>query len=108
MLALYYQNAKAFIYPSLYEGFGMPPLEAMSFSCPVICSNRGSIPEIVGDAGIYFDPESPDHVQEVLEKSLFDDVLLKDLVHRGKERNRQFSWEKCARETLEVYRALCN
>jgi glycosyltransferase involved in cell wall biosynthesis len=106
LLAYYYQNARAFVYPSLYEGFGLPLLEAMSYGCPVICSNRSSIPEIAGTAGIYFNPESVDELQIVLEKALFEDSLLKEAGARGIDRNKQFSWDLCAKETLEVYRSL--
>ncbi|HXN06920.1 MAG TPA: glycosyltransferase family 1 protein [Nitrospiria bacterium] len=108
LLALYYRNARAFVYPSLYEGFGLPVLEAMSYGCPVICSTGGAIPEIVGNAGIYFDPESSESIQVVLEKSLFDDSLIKEMVVRGRKRVKEFSWEKCARETLEVYKSLAD
>lgn len=106
LLAHYYQNARAFVYPSLYEGFGLPVLEAMSYGCPVICSNKGSIPEVAGEAGIYFDPESVDEIQSVLEKSLFDDSVLKEYSRLGIERNKQFSWDKCAGKTLKVYQSL--
>lgn len=108
LLALYYQKARAFVCPSLYEGFGLPLLEAMSYGCPVVCSRKGSIPEVAGGAGIYFDPGSPESVQEVLEKVLFDDSLLRNLADRGRERVKEFSWQKCARETLEVYKSLAD
>lgn len=108
LLALYYRKARALVYPSLYEGFGMPPLEAMKFSCPVICSNTGSIPEIVGSAGIYFNPENSDDIQLALENTLFDKSLIENLVRLGKDRHNLYSWDRCARETLEVYRALAN
>jgi glycosyltransferase involved in cell wall biosynthesis len=105
LLALYYQNARAFVCPSLYEGFGLPLLEAMSYGCPVICSRKGSIPEVAGNAGIYFDPGSVDDMQSVLEKMLFDDSILKESAVRGIERNKQFSWDQCAHETLKVYQS---
>lgn len=103
-----YRNATAFIYPSLYEGFGIPILEAMGFSCPVICSNTGSIPEVAGAAAAYFDPTNPDSIRQTLEDALFNERLLDDLRHRGIIRESEFSWDRCAKETLEVYRSLLN
>lgn len=103
LLATLYERAAAFIYPSLYEGFGLPPLEAMSKSCPVILSNTSSMPEIVGDAGQYFDPQSPANIREAIERVVFNSVVSDELVARGKKRLANFSWEKCARETLSIY-----
>jgi glycosyltransferase involved in cell wall biosynthesis len=105
-LALYYQNARALVYSSLYEGFGLPLLEAMSYRCPIICSDAGSLAETAGNAAIYFDPKIPDSIQVTLEESLFNDGLLKETAHEGIKRNRLFSWEKCAQETLNVYKCL--
>ena len=93
VLANLYQNASAFVYPSLYEGFGIPPLEAMSFSCPVICSNTSSIPEVVGDAGLFFDPYDSDSIAESLQKLLFSSEISEALIARGIERIRSFSWD---------------
>ena len=104
VLAGLYQNATALIYPSLYEGFGIPPLEAMSFNCPVACSNYGSIPEVVGDAGAYFDPGNIEDMAETIEQLVTEDLLRKQLIVKGQERIKFFSWERCAAETLEVYR----
>lgn len=103
VLARLYTDARAFVYPSLYEGFGIPPLEAMSFGCPVICSNTSSIPEVVGDAAELFDPESEEAIQQAMERVAGSREWSDTLVARGKNRCRQFSWEKCARETLGVY-----
>lgn len=103
LLASLYGSAIAFVYPSLYEGFGMPLLEAMSLGCPVICSNASSFPEVVGDAAVLFDPEEVDAIQEAIEKVVFSTDLKDSLVKLGKERIKQFSWSKCARETLQVY-----
>jgi glycosyltransferase involved in cell wall biosynthesis len=105
-LANLYTHATAFIYPSLYEGFGIPPLEAMSFNCPVVCSNVSSIPEIVGNAGEYFDPYSVKSMIEAMEKVLFSVDIQEDLIQKGQERVRLFSWEKCATETALVYQKL--
>jgi glycosyltransferase involved in cell wall biosynthesis len=106
LLATYYKYATAFICPSLYEGFGIPLLEAMSLSCPVICSNTSSIPEVVGDAGIYFDPNNTCSIQSALEDTLFNENLLWELRQLGLERESMFSWGRCASETVEVYKSL--
>lgn len=106
LLVSYYRNASTFILPSLYEGFGIPLLEAMSLSCPVICSKSSSIPEVVGDAGIYFEPNSISSIQNALEDTLFNESLLADMKKRGVQRASIFSWDKCASETLSVYRSL--
>lgn len=106
LLIEYYRNASLFVYPSLYEGFGIPPLESMNFDCPVACSNTSSIPEIVGDAGIYFDPSSIDSMRDALERGINDESLRKDLIRKGRERRMQFSWERCVDETAKIYRSL--
>ena len=102
-LASYYRAARAFVFPSLYEGFGIPPLEAMHYGCPVACSNTSSIPEVVGDAGLYFDPNDLESVQLTLERIVSDNQLREDLIASGKERIKHFSWKKCAEETLAIY-----
>lgn len=106
VLAGLYRRAALFVYPSCYEGFGFPPLEAMSFDCPVACSDASAIPEIVGDAAELFDPNSPDAIGAAIERVLSGDGLREALVMRGRERLKMFSWERCARETLDVYRRL--
>lgn len=98
-----YRSATALVYPSLYEGFGIPPLEAMARGCPVVCSNVSSIPEVVGEAGLYFDPRRPDELQRALETALANTSLLQDLSHRGLRRSELFSWNRCALETSRVY-----
>lgn len=105
-LATLYRNAAAFVYPSLYEGFGIPPLEAMSVGCPVICSQTSSIPEVVGDAGEYFEPRQVESIRAAIEHVLQSPTRRLALVERGRARQKQFSWERCARETLDVYRRL--
>lgn len=105
-LGTLYRNAAAFVYPSLYEGFGIPPLEAMSVGCPVACSQTSSIPEVVGDAGEYFDPNSVDSMRFAIEQMLASPTRLNSLAQMGRVRQAQFSWERCARETLDVYRRL--
>jgi len=106
LFAGYYKNARALVFPSLYEGFGLPPLEAMGLGCPVICSNKGPIPEIVGEAGIYFDPEDVNNMQYILEKALYDDTLLEEMVKRGYQRSSTFSWDRTASQTIALYRSL--
>jgi glycosyltransferase involved in cell wall biosynthesis len=103
LLSGLYLSATAFIYPSLYEGFGLPLLEAMSLGCPVICSNASSFPEVAGDAAVLFDPEDVDAIQDAIEKVVFSTDLKDSLIQRGYERIKQFPWSKCARETLQVY-----
>jgi len=104
LLSQYYKNAFFFVYPSLYEGFGIPPLEAMSYGCPVACSNTSSIPEVVGDAAIMFDPYSIESMQYSLEKLFLDSNIRDSLITRGFERIKKYSWKKCAGETIEIYR----
>lgn len=106
ILSNLYTHAAAFIYPSLYEGFGIPPLEAMSFSCPVVCSNVSSIPEVAGDAAYYFDPYDVSDISRAIEEVVFSPSLRQDMVAKGKLRIEMFSWEKCAQETMFVYKKL--
>lgn len=106
LLAALYKQAAIFAYPSLYEGFGIPPLEAMSFNCPVACSNTSSIPEIVGNAAIQFDPLDIDSIANALIGLTSDSALRDRLIKLGRARIGQFSWEQCAMKTLDVYRAL--
>ena len=98
-----YNAADMFVYPSIYEGFGLPPLEAMACGTPVITSNTSSLPEVVGDAGIMIDPPDVDGLADAMHKVLTDGGLRADMTKKGLERAKIFSWEKCARETLEVY-----
>ena len=105
-LAQFYRNAAAFIYPSLYEGFGLPPLEAMSAGCPVVCSNTGSMPEVVRNAGVYFNPLDIEEMRNAIERVVFSEDLKNQLVTLGYENIKKFSPSKCASKTLEVYRRL--
>lgn len=105
LLGALYSRASAFVYPSLYEGFGLPPLEAMAHDCIVVCSNTSSIPEVVADAGEYFDPQDIDSIRVAIEKVLFASHESRiNMVKKGRERLNHFSWRKCAEQTLEVYR----
>ena len=106
VLASLYRNAAAFVYPSLYEGFGIPPLEAMAMGCPVISSNTSSLPEVVGDAGEYFDPLSEESMMAAMERVTQSSSRSGELVELGRQQYRKFSWEKCAQETMMVYRSL--
>lgn len=105
-LASMYAHASVFVYPSLYEGFGVPPLEAMTFGCPVASSNTSSMPEVLGNAAHYFDPNNIDEIACAIEAVIDSGELSADLVRRGKERIRIFTWERCAMETVKVYRDL--
>ena len=98
-----YSEASVFVYPSLYEGFGLPPLEAMSCGCPVACSNNSSIPEVVGNAA-FFNPSSISSISNSLESLLYDEEE-KKLVFAGYERIKDFGWDKCAKETFETYKS---
>ena len=97
------QRAAALVFPSLYEGFGLPPLEAMACGCPVACSNRAALPEVVGDAARLFDPEDPTAIAEAVADVLADPAAW---VARGLERAQRFSWETTARATDAVYAGL--
>lgn len=99
-LAVLYRQATCFAMPSLYEGFGLPVLEAMASGCPVMSSNRSCLPEIAGDAALYFEPDSTEQISAAMERLLTDSAVRKQLVERGGRRARQFSWETCARTTL--------
>jgi glycosyltransferase involved in cell wall biosynthesis len=99
-----YNGAQMLILPSFYEGFGLPPLEAMACGCPVIVSNVSSLPEVVGDAGLLFDPLDTDALTVAIWRLLSDDRLRQELVDKGLKRAAWFSWERAARETLDLYR----
>ena len=101
-LPSFYQHAEFFILPSLYEGFGLPILEAMNYGCPVITSNVSSLPEAGEDAVLYVDPKNAADITEKMKKLLSDDNLKKELVEKGYIQVKKFSWEKSARETLKV------
>lgn len=103
-----YQGASALVFPSLYEGFGLPALEAMGHGTPVITSNVSSLPEVVGDAALVIDPLSVDAIAEAMRRVLTDGELRVDLGRRGRERSRAFSWSATARGTVEVFRAAAN
>jgi glycosyltransferase involved in cell wall biosynthesis len=101
-----YKNARAFVFPSLNEGFGIPVLEAFTGGCAVVLSDRSSLPEVGGDAALYFDPEDDDSMAETIERVVSDDALNAALIRKGTERLRNFSCDKTAFQTLEVYQSL--
>ena len=102
-----YNGARVFAYPSLYEGFGLPVLEAMACGAPVVTSNASSMPEIVGEAGLLVDPHDRRQLTEAIERLIVDDDLHHALQEQGVRRAADFSWEKTARETLKAYSAAC-
>lgn len=95
-----YSDALMFIYPSLYEGFGLPVLEAMKCGCPVITSNTSSLPEVIGNAGIKIDPKSDEELINAYEKFYYDNFYRELCAERGIIRAREFTWEKCCEEML--------
>ena len=97
-----YKNALCFVLPSLYEGFGLPVLEAMKNGCPVLISNVSSLPEVGGDAALYFNPEDTNDITKKLEKVIDDKNLREDLIKKGYEQVKKFSWEKTAKDTLKA------
>jgi len=104
-----FQEASMYVFPSLYEGFGLPPLEAMAHGCPVASSNRASMPEILGEAAIYFDPENKDEMIGVIEEILSNQSERERLIALGKEQIKKYSWWDCALATSQIYqKALIN
>jgi glycosyltransferase involved in cell wall biosynthesis len=104
LLARLYRTASALVFPSLDEGFGMPVLEAMTASLPVVTSNRSALPEVVGDAALLVDPEQTDDIQRALERIVSESDLRSRLMQAGLKRARSFTWEKAATATLGTYR----
>ncbi|HEU0121787.1 MAG TPA: glycosyltransferase family 1 protein [Bryobacteraceae bacterium] len=103
-LKVFYQGAEAFVFPSLYEGFGLPPLEAMAQGTPVVCSGVSALPEVVGDAAMLVKPENVFDIARGVREVLLDDRLRAELVARGHEQVKRFSWYDTARQVLETYR----
>jgi glycosyltransferase involved in cell wall biosynthesis len=103
-LAGYYKSAELLAYPSLYEGFGLPPLEAMCSGCPVVTSNTSSLPEVVGEAGIMVSPTDTDGWVEAMRRVLSNRELRSEMITKGLQQSRKFSWDRTAQQTLEVYR----
>ncbi len=105
-LSALYSGAKAFIFPSLQEGFGLPILEAMQCGTPVISSNATSLPEVAGEAAILINPYDKDELSQAMLNLLSDENLRNELTQKGLERAKQFSWSKCAQETVEIYQKI--
>lgn len=102
----FYRNAGFFVYPSLYEGFGIPPLEAMAADCPGVCMHVSSMPEVCGDAVEYAFPDQPESLRSAIERVAFSPGRAEELRAAGRERLKLFSWQKCARETSDIYKSL--
>jgi len=102
-LAQLYQAATLYLFPSRCEGFGLPPLEAMSFGVPILASNRSSLPEILGEAAVYFDPENVTDMIQTMEKLFTDPALQTQLKRKGYEQIKRYSWSEMAKQTLQIY-----
>jgi len=102
-LAYLYQKAVAFVFPSLYEGFGIPVLESFACGCPVVCSKTSSLPEIAGDAAVYFNPKNRSSILSNIQKVIYDNDLRNRLINKGYERAKEFTWEKTAKQTKKLY-----
>jgi glycosyltransferase involved in cell wall biosynthesis len=101
-LYILYSAAKCFIFPTLHEGFGLPPLEAMACGCPVVVSDKGSLPEVCGEAAVYVDPYNPQSIAEGILKVLTDENLRQSLIQKGYQQVKKFSWEQTVKKFLEV------
>ncbi|MFC4776800.1 glycosyltransferase family 4 protein [Paenibacillus sp. GCM10023252] len=107
-LEQYYANADCLVFPSLYEGFGFPPLEAMATGCPVISSNAASLPEVCEDAVVYINPLDSDDIASKIVKTLGDNKLREEIVIKGKKQAKKFTWDNCAKETINVIKEVVN
>lgn len=105
-LKYYYKNVRIFIYPSRYEGFGIPLVESMRMGCPIISSNGGALKEIAGDGITYFDPDNVEDMKFKLESVIYDDSKLINSIKYGYERCKKYSWKTCAEETYDTYENL--
>ncbi|HYM09163.1 MAG TPA: glycosyltransferase family 1 protein [Bryobacterales bacterium] len=107
-LRIFYSSAAAFVFPSLYEGFGLPPLEAMAQGTPVVTSNVSSLPEVVGEAAVLVNPENVFDIARGIKQALVDDDLREALIARGREQAARFSWDRAAQRVLEIYREVAS
>jgi glycosyltransferase involved in cell wall biosynthesis len=108
MLRIFYDAAKIFVFPSLYEGFGLPPLEAMAHGTPVVTSNTSSLPEVVGKAAVLVNPENVFEIMRALQRVLLDQAVRDKLKQRGYEQGKKFSWDASAQQVLKVYEEVAN
>lgn len=106
ILSVLYHNARAFVFPSLYEGFGIPILEAFASNCPVISSDAGALPEVADSAAVYFDPRDSESIAESVGKVIYDETYRRQLIAEGEKRLKIFSWQKTAEKTEAVYRSV--
>ncbi|MBW4575391.1 MAG: glycosyltransferase family 4 protein [Aphanothece sp. CMT-3BRIN-NPC111] len=106
LVAHFYSKADVFVYPSYYEGFGLPVLEAMTLGTPVVTSNTSSLPEVAGDAALLVDPNDPTQLADAILKVISDSSIRQELIDKGKERAKLFSWERTAKETINAYKYL--
>jgi glycosyltransferase involved in cell wall biosynthesis len=104
VLRIFYDSAKVFVFPSLYEGFGLPPLEAMAHGTPVVTSNVSSLPEVVGNAAVLVNPENVFEIMRALHRVLMDQALRERMKERGYKQATKFSWDSSVRSVLDVYR----
>lgn len=105
-LKIIFETASTYIFPSLYEGFGLPPLEAMAHGCPVVSSNRASMPEILGEAALYFDPENEDQAVTVINELLNNPEQRNKMINLGYAQAKKYSWRDCANLTSQVYQSV--
>lgn len=103
-----YRDALFFVFPSLYEGFGMPILEAMANGCPTAIADASCFPEIGGDASLYFNPKDTDSIADTLKTMIQDESLRRELTRKGLQRASKFSWQRCAEQHMELYKSLTN
>lgn len=101
-----YANASFLVFPSLYEGFGLPVIEAMEIGCPAICSNATSLPEVAGNAALYFDPLNPEEIADKINRIIMDTELRRSLIEKGKLQTEKFSWDLTAEKTLEILKGV--
>lgn len=105
-LPLWYHAADLFVYPSLYEGFGLPPLEAMACGVPVVTSNASALPEVVGDAALQVSPEDETAIADAIVRALTDQPLREQMIERGIQQSKRFSWERAGQATMALYRTV--
>jgi glycosyltransferase involved in cell wall biosynthesis len=106
LLASYYSEASALVYPSRYEGFGLPPLEAMAYQCPVVSSHAAAMPEVLGDAAEFFDPTNLESIAKAIQNVVLSPQRTKELIQKGTERVKKFTWHSCAAKHLVLYKKL--